>query len=92
MCRTGSVATIGEITENADMINKASVVPYSSHHLESGCNLSNMYRNHSLTEKGGGIKQIQQPAVAIQFSVCHLQSPNQNWLLGLSPHPPPPSL
>lgn len=34
-------ATISEITENADMINKVSVVPYSSHHLESSCNLSN---------------------------------------------------
>lgn len=42
VCHTGSVATISEITENADMINKVSVVPYSSHHLESSCNLSNI--------------------------------------------------
>lgn len=42
VCRTGSVATISEIAENADMINKVSVVPYSSHHIQSSCNLSNM--------------------------------------------------
>lgn len=42
VCRTGSVAIISKITENADMINKASVVPYSSRHLRSSCNLSNM--------------------------------------------------
>lgn len=42
VCHTGSVATISEITENADMINKESIVPYSSRHLQSSCNLSNM--------------------------------------------------
>lgn len=55
VCCTASVATISEITKNADMISKASVVPYSSCHLHPSCNLSNMYGNHSLTrkEKGG---------------------------------------
>lgn len=47
------------------MINKASIVPYSSRHLESSCNLSNMLGNHSLTEKMGGVfKQTHQPTIA----------------------------
>lgn len=54
VCHTASVATISEITENADRMNKVRVVPYSSCHLQSSCNLSNMYGNHSLIEKKEG--------------------------------------
>lgn len=54
VCHTASVATISEITENADRMNKVRVVPYSSCHLQSNFNLYNMYRNHSLIEKKEG--------------------------------------